>query len=154
MDVLFEYMAENTPQQESGGVDLIFHTNTESHKTDELHSDPHVNISFLNSSGEWASISGVTEIITERSVVKKYYKPTLKAWVGDLGDGVHDGSENDPRIGIIRVKMVSATYSIATKGTIGQVLDVAQGTVTGKTAHVNKLRELSEADVKSWRSTH
>lgn len=141
-------------KQESGGVDLLFHTNTESHKTTELNSDPHANISFLNSFGEWASISGVCEILTDRATVKKYYSPTLRAWLGDLGDGVHDGSENDPRIGIIRVKMVTATYSISTKGIVGQVVEVAQGTVTGKPAHVNKLRELSEADVQTWRSSH
>lgn len=29
------------------GVDLIFHTNTETGKTDELSSDPHVNIAFI-----------------------------------------------------------------------------------------------------------
>lgn len=33
-----------------GGVDLIFHTNTETGKTDELHSDPHVNMSFIKPS--------------------------------------------------------------------------------------------------------
>ena len=32
------------------GVDLIFHTNTETGKTDELHSDPHVNMSFIKPS--------------------------------------------------------------------------------------------------------
>lgn len=32
------------------GIDFLFHTNTETAKTDELHSDPHVNIGFLKSS--------------------------------------------------------------------------------------------------------
>ncbi|EGY14024.1 bli-3 [Verticillium dahliae VdLs.17] len=45
---------------EVGGIDLLFHTNTESNKTDEIKSDPHVNISFINSSGDWASVSGVS----------------------------------------------------------------------------------------------
>ncbi|CAL3965563.1 unnamed protein product, partial [Diplocarpon coronariae] len=40
---------------EAGGIDLIFHTNTESGKTNDIDSDAHINISFLNSSGEWAS---------------------------------------------------------------------------------------------------
>jgi general stress protein 26 len=31
------------------GVDLIFHTNTETHKTDELMADSHVNIAFIKS---------------------------------------------------------------------------------------------------------
>merc|ERR1711964_339883 len=38
--------------RETGGIDLIFHTNTESGKTNDIDSDSHINISFLNSSGE------------------------------------------------------------------------------------------------------
>ncbi|KAK4442974.1 blue light-inducible protein [Podospora aff. communis PSN243] len=139
---------------ESGGIDLLFHTNTESGKTDDLSTDPHVNISFLNNMGEWASISGVASVVTDRELVKKHYSPQLKAWLGDLGDGVHDGGENDPRIGIIRVKMVTSHYSISSKNILGRVAEVAQGTVTGKPAQVNKLREISEQDVQNWRSSH
>ncbi|KAK3390074.1 blue light-inducible protein [Podospora didyma] len=140
--------------KETGGIDLLFHTNTESGKTDDLNTDPHVNISFLNSSGEWASVSGKAEIVTDRALVKKYYSPTLKAWVGDLGDGVHNGGADDPRIGIIRVRMITSHYSISSKNILGRAAEVAQGTVTGKPAHVNKLREISEAEVNNWRSSH
>merc|ERR1711964_882864 len=98
--------------QETCGIDLIFHTNTESGKTNDIDSDSHINISFLNSSGEWASVSGKASIVTDRDTVKKYYSPALKAWLGDLGDGKHDGSENDPRIGVIRVEAVTATYAV------------------------------------------
>lgn len=38
--------------QEGGGVDLLLHTNIESGKTDDLQSDPKINITFLNSTGE------------------------------------------------------------------------------------------------------
>jgi len=91
--------------------------------------------------------------VTDRDLVKKHYSPQLKAWLGDLGDGIHDGGENDPRIGIIRVKMVTSHYSISSKNIIGRVAEVAQGTMTGKPAAVNKLREISESDVESWRSS-
>jgi general stress protein 26 len=143
-----------TSIQENGGIDLLFHTNTESHKTDELNNDPHINISFLNSSGEWASINGIAEIVTDRSLVQKHYSPALKAWLGDLGDGKHDGSANDPRIGIIRVKTKTATYSISSKNYLGRVADIAQGTITGKPPQVNKLREISEKEVNDWRAVH
>ncbi|KAI1382683.1 uncharacterized protein F4822DRAFT_435359 [Hypoxylon trugodes] len=140
--------------KENGGADQLFFTNTESKKTDELETDPHVNVSFLDSSGQWASISGTTSIETDRSLIKKYYKPTLKAWMGDLGDGIHDGSENDPRIGIIRVKITTATYSVSDKTFVGFAAEVAKGTVTGQTANVNKLREISESEIQSWRVSH
>lgn len=139
---------------ELGGVDLLFHTNTESGKTDDLATDSHINIGFLNNSGEWASVSGTANIVTDRALIKKYYKSHLKAWLGDLGDGKHDGGENDPRIGIIRVRMATAHYSISKKNMITQMAEVAQGTITGKPASVNRLREISEGEVQQWRSRH
>lgn len=144
----------NWSRQETGGIDLLFHTNTESGKTSDLAKDSHTNIGFLNNSGEWASISGTANVVTDRSLVKKHYSAHLKAWVGDLGDGVHDGGENDPRIGIILVKMRTAHYSISHKTIIAKMAQIAQGTVTGKPAAVNKLREISEAEVGQWRSSH
>lgn len=140
--------------KESGGIDLLFHTNTESHKTDELQDDSHVNISFLNSSGEWASVSGTATVQTDRELVKKHYSPILKTWLGDLGDGKHDGSENDPRIGVIRVKTITATYAVVAKNFVARAADIAQGAVTGKPAAVNNLREISEAEITQWRSVH
>merc|ERR1711959_216589 len=122
--------------------------------TNELQSDSHINISFLNSSGDWASISGQASVITDRSLVKQHYSSQLKAWLGDLGDGTHDGSENDPRIGIIRVKTISVTYAVASSTFVGKVAQVAQGVVTGQPAQVNKLREISESEVNQWRASH
>lgn len=140
--------------QENGGIDLIFHTNTESGKTDDIDSDPHINIAFLNSSGEWASVSGISTIVTERETVKKYYSPALKAWLGDLGDGKHTGGPEDPRIGVIRVEAKTATYAVSRKNAIGRVAELAQGVVTGSAPAVNKLRELTEQDILTWRSSH
>lgn len=99
-------------------------------------------------------MSGTANIVTDRDLVKKHYGAHLKAWLGDLGDGVHDGSENDPRIGIIRVKMKTAHYSISAKNILGKMAEIAQGAVTGKPAAVNKLREISEAEVTEWRTSH
>ncbi|EMR67307.1 putative protein bli-3 protein [Eutypa lata UCREL1] len=138
---------------EGNGVDLTFTTNTESHKTDELKAEPNTNISFYDSSGQWASFAGDTTIETDRAVIRKYYSPTLKAWLGDLGDGMHDGSENDPRIGIIRVKTQSITYAVTDKMLLGRLAEVARGTLTGEVASVNKLREIGEDEITRWRAS-
>jgi len=140
--------------QESGGIDLIFHTNTESGKTDDISSDNATNIAFLNGTGEWASISGRASVITDRATVKKYYSPTLKAWLGDLGDGTHDGGEDDPRIGVIRVEAKTATYQIARNTMIGRAVEMVQGVVTGDVPAIGKLREISENEISEWRSSH
>ncbi|TAQ91020.1 hypothetical protein B7494_g627 [Chlorociboria aeruginascens] len=119
-----------------------------------IDSDPHTNISFLNSSGEWASVSGISSIITDRAVVKKYYSPALKAWLGDLGDGKHNGGPDDPRIGIIKVETKTASYAVSRRSTVGGMTEVAKGVVTGKAPSVNKLRELSESEIGTWRTSN
>lgn len=131
---------------------MIFHTNTESGKTNDLKSDPKINIAFLNPTGEWASISGEADIITDREMVRKYYSPTLKAWLGDLEDGKHDGGPEDPRIGCIKVTAKTATYAIATGTMFGRAGEIVKGTVTGSAPKVNKLRELTEEELKQCES--
>ncbi|KAK6598300.1 protein bli-3 [Botrytis cinerea] len=118
--------------KENGGTTLLFHTNTESGKTDDLATDSHINISFLNSSGEWASVS---------------------AWLGDLGDGTHDGGPNDPRIGVIKVEAKTATYAVVRKSILARGAEIAQGVITGKAASVNKLREISESEIQTWKTS-
>lgn len=139
--------------KEGGDIDLTFTTNTESHKTDELKTDKHTNISFYDNSGQWASIAGEVSILTDREAVKKYYSPSLKAWLGDLGDGIHDGSASDPRIGILKVKTNSVTYALTDGTMVGRLAEIAKGTITGEPAGVSKLREISEEEVREWRAT-
>ncbi|KAI4640868.1 uncharacterized protein J4E79_011798 [Alternaria viburni] len=139
-------------QQEGHGFDLLFHTNTESGKTDDLKEHKSVNVGFINNSGEWASISGHASIETDRDVVRKHYSPALKAWIGDLGDGKHDGGPEDPRIGIIRVKVSTAQYAVSKRTQIGGLVELAKGIATGEAPNVNKLRHLDEAEIQQYRS--
>ncbi|KAH9837453.1 Pyridoxamine 5'-phosphate oxidase like [Teratosphaeria destructans] len=138
--------------KEGHGVDFIFHANSESGKTDDLDANPEVNLGFLNNSGEWASVSGIATVETDREKVRKYYSPALKAWVGDLGDGKHDGGPEDPRIVVIKVKSKTAQYAVSHASVVGQVIEVAKGIVTGEAAKVNKLVHLSESEVQTARS--
>ncbi|KAI9710552.1 MAG: hypothetical protein M1820_002688 [Bogoriella megaspora] len=137
--------------KEGNGIDLLFHANSESGKTDDLESDPSINLAFLQPSGEWASISGRASLITDRSVVQKYYSPALKAWLGDLGDGTHDGGPNDPRILVIKIEAKTAQYAISRRTAIGGFVEFAKGVATGEAPSVNKLRYLNEADLQEWR---
>jgi general stress protein 26 len=140
--------------QEANGVDYLFHSNSESGKTDDIkEGGSAVNLGFINSSGEWASISGQAKIETSRELVKKYYSPALKAWLGDLQDGKHDGGPEDPRIVLIRVSANTAQYAISKKTAIGGFIELAKGVATGEAPSVNKLRHLSEQELQQWRST-
>jgi len=119
---------------------LVFHANVESGKTDDLKADSDINLGFLNSYGEWASISGKAEVVTDRGQVEKFYSESLKAWIGDLGDGKHDGGPQDPRICLIKVKTITAQYAVAKKGVIGSTIEYAKGVVQGNPPSINKLR--------------
>jgi hypothetical protein len=77
----------------------------------------------------------------------------LKAWLGDLEDGKHDGGPNDPRIGVIRVNAKSATYALSRKNAISRGIELAQGVVTGSAPALHKLREVSESEIESYRAS-
>lgn len=125
-------------------------------------------MSFVNGTGEWASLSGKASIVTDRETVRKYYSPQLKAWVGDLGDGTHDGSAEDPRIAVIRIETATAQYAVSLSNSISRGVEVSvagalyskilirlqivKGAVTGDAAQVNKLRQISEEEISQWRS--
>lgn len=86
--------------------------------------------------------------------MQKYYSPGLKAWVGDLGDGKHDGGPNDPRIGIIRVEARTITYAVARGNVVSRGLEMVQGALKGEAAQVNKLREVTEEECREWRARY
>ena len=102
--------------------------------------------------GEWASVSGTASVITDREKVKEYYSPALKAWLGDLQDGKHDGGPDDPRIGVIKVSSKTISYSISRKNILTSTIELAKGIVTGEPPEVNKLRFLSESELQQARS--
>ena len=106
------------------------------------------NMSFLDPiSRAWASISGTAKIVSDADTVQKYYSPQLKAWLGDMGDGVHDGGPNDPRIGVIKLEAKLATHVAAKKGILGQAVDTVKGAIKGDVPAVNSIRELSMAEL-------
>lgn len=86
-------------------------------------------------------------------MVERYYNPILKAWLGDLGDGKHDGSASDPRLGLIRVRINTATFSQSGKNLLARAADVVHGAVTGQPAQVSKLCEITDGEINNWRAT-
>jgi len=80
--------------------------------------------------------------------VHKYYSPALKAWIGDLGDGKHDGGPDDPRVCVIKVKALTAQYAVSKRTAVGGFVEFAKGVATGSTPDVNKLRYLDEKELE------
>lgn len=106
------------------------------------------NMSFLDPvSGSWASLSGTASIIADPKTVEEYYTPALKAWLGDMGDGVHDGGPKDPRIGVIKLEAKLATYVLPRKGILGRAYDTIKGAASGDVPAINSIRELSQGEL-------
>ena len=96
-------------------------------------------------------MAGVAEVSTDRSLVHKHYSPGLKAWLGDLGDGKHDGGPDDPRIGVIRVKSEAVTYGITGKNIFSRAYEVAKGVATGETPGFMRVRDLTAQQLEEVR---
>ena len=66
---------------------------------------------------------------------------------------MHDGGPEDPRLGIIKVHTKTATYAIQKSTAVQRGIEVAKGAITGSVANTNKLRELSEEEIVTYRSS-
>lgn len=135
------------------GIDLFFFFNTASAKHDYLKENNSVNFASLDpSSGEWYSIAGKAETTNDPALVGKYYNPSLKAWVGDLGDGIHDGNPQDPRLGLIRLKAETVEFHVSNKSSVTKAVNIVKGAVTGDVAHVGTLYQFTLEEVNLIRS--
>ena len=137
------------------GPDFLFLANVNSQKFADIASSPTVQITFQNSSSQdWVSITGTaTQAEHDESRVKDLYTPMMKAWFGDLGDGVHNGTYTDPRMGVIEVKAKYVAYWKATVGKLGFMKEVGLGALKGEVANTGLLRELGESDLQKMRET-
>ena len=134
-------------QERETGMDLWFMTNVETHKLEDLMSDPHVNLAYYKDrSREWVSVSGLATVTTDRELVRELYKPDWKAWLGDEG-GDRDGSANDPRIALILVEAESVTYMKVTKPKPVVLFEVARAMVTGSTPKVGNIRTVTDREL-------
>ncbi|KAI0318872.1 hypothetical protein OF83DRAFT_1056051 [Amylostereum chailletii] len=141
-------MTPSTPFTDTQ-VNLVFIANNASYKFDELANDPHVNVSFFDrASTNWASFAGTAKVITDKNIIKQHWNSTVSAFFGDLGDGVHKGNADDPRVSAIEVVPDQVHYWIATSGKIGRTTQIALGAVTGKASAPGELRTINKAEIQ------
>lgn len=135
------------------GPDFLFIANIHSTKFKDLENSSQVQITFQNSSNQdWVSITGeATTASNEDPRIKDLYSSTISAWFGNLGDGVHNGTAEDPRMALIEVRAKYITYWKAKVGTLGFLKEVGVATVTGKVADTGVLRQLLEEDIEAAR---
>lgn len=134
-------------QRRVDGADLWFMTNGDSHKLEELATDPHVNCAFYNmSTREWVSVSGTAVISRNKQLIHDLYQPDWKAWLGDEG-GAKNGGPDDPRITLVLIEAHSVTYSKKDRPAPLQLFAVAKGMITGDKPKMADLRELGTSEL-------
>ncbi|KAF6232605.1 hypothetical protein HO173_009273 [Letharia columbiana] len=135
------------------GPDFLFLANTHSNKFSDLAGDPTAQLTFQNSSSQdWVSVTGtVVTTANDDPRIKELYSKGTAAWFGDLGDGVHNGTAEDPRMAIIELRAKYISYWKATVGTLGFVKEVAQASLTGQVANTGMQRRLPEEDIEAMR---
>jgi general stress protein 26 len=134
-------------QRRTSGTDLWFMTNVESHKLEELATDPHVNLAFYNTrSREWVSVSGMAVLSQDPRLIQELYQPDWRAWLGDQG-GARDGGPNDPRIALVLVEAHTVVYSKKDRPAPLVLFQLAKSVITGEPPKVADMRTVSESEI-------
>ncbi|KAL9004743.1 MAG: hypothetical protein Q9188_002450 [Gyalolechia gomerana] len=137
------------------GPDFLFLANNHSKKFEDLKQNKTAQITFQDSSNQnWVSISG--EAVTTANDdprIKQIYSKGVNAWFGDLGDGVHTGMPDDPRMTLIEVKANYISYWKSTSSSVGFIKEVAQASFTGDVANTGVNRQLLDKDIQQARDS-
>lgn len=136
------------------GPDFLFLANINSRKFQDLEKNKTMHINFHDDSTQtWASVTGIA-VTTSNSDprIKDLYGPMVGAWFGDLKDGVHNGTADDPRMALIEFKSRYVAYwKSTTKTSLGFLAEVGTAAFKGEVAQTGLSRELSEADLENAR---
>lgn len=137
------------------GPDFYYLANMHSRKFSDLENSKNVQITFHDSSSQnWVSITGTaTKVSNTSQLVHELYQPMISAWFGDAGDGVHNGTADDPRMAVIEVKPEYIAYWKSTTTALGFVKEVALGALTGSVAQTGLQRQFTKADIEHMRTT-
>lgn len=128
---------------------LKFIYNLESGKTEDVEDNGDANVSFYDtSSTSWVSIAGKAKIVKDKSVIKELWHPATSAWFGDLKDGKHDGTADDPRVAALSIEPIEVRAWVATRTKIGLLAEVVSSAITGDTAAPGKLITLKDSELK------
>ena len=136
------------------GPDFLFLANAHSNKFTDLENNKTVQVTFQNSSNQdWVSITGVATTASNSDPrIKELWSKGTSAWFGDLGDGVHNGSADDPRMALIEVQPRYISYWKTTVGMLGFMKEVGQASLMGQVANTGLLRQFVQEDISKMRS--
>ncbi|KAF7196736.1 Protein bli-3 [Pseudocercospora fuligena] len=135
------------------GPDFLFLANANSQKFKDLEAAPQAQVIFQDSkTQDWIAVSGeATTTSNSDPRIKEIWSKGVSAWFGDVGDGVHDGGPEDPRMKLIEVKSKYITYWKHETGALGFMKEVGVASLTGRVAKTGSLREMHENEIQQAR---
>merc|ERR1712130_219698 len=130
-----------TQNSEFDGKSLFFFTTLNAPKCQEIKTDDHVNVCFSEpSKNTYVSLLGRGEILTDKSLMKKLWTPTLKAWFPKELD--------DPNIALLKINVVGAEYWDSSKTSMVKLFGMAKSYLSGE-PYTPSLDENKKIDMSS-----
>lgn len=113
-------------QPPDGDGHLWFVTWADSQKCTDLEANPRCGVAFHDSarSATWISLSGTGEVIRDRELAEKMWRPSWSLWFPQ--------GPSDPDVALIRFTPEHAEYVHPTTGRLKVLFTVAKSLVTGK----------------------
>ncbi|KAK5114739.1 hypothetical protein LTR62_002313 [Meristemomyces frigidus] len=138
------------------GPDFLFLANSNSKKFSDLEKNTECQVIFHSSTTQdWICVTGTAATTSNDDPrIKEVWSKNASVWFGDLGDGVHTGGPEDPRMKLLEVKAKYISYWKHEVGALGFMAETVMAQVTGNVAQTGTLREMHEDEIKTARSKH
>lgn len=111
--------------------DLWFFTEDPSHKTDEIRSNPQVNVALESGKG-WVSIAGEAEVVKDAAKIDELWDTGAQAWF--------EQGRSDPKVALLKVTAHTAEYWASDDPKPLVLLKYAKAAVTGGRPTVGEAR--------------
>jgi general stress protein 26 len=115
---------------ETAGQVVWFLTRADTNKLTEISADARVNLAFVGSSGEYASVSGRATVSDDRHMVERLWNPTYRAWFPE--------GREDPDIVLLRISVERADYWETSSSRVQRLFGVVKAMVTGEPYEIEK----------------
>lgn len=102
---------------------LWFLTSISSPKIDELDESGAAGLSYSDAQSNFVSLSGVTQIVRDRAVIRELWTPLAKTWFPQGAD--------DPDLAALKVQIQQAEYWDGPDGTLTQLYELAKARLGG-----------------------
>jgi general stress protein 26 len=109
--------------------DLWFFTEDPSHKTDEVRTNPEVNVALESGSG-WVSVAGTAEVVTDAAKIDELWDTSAQAWFQE--------GRNDPKVALLKVTAHTAEYWATDEPKPLLLFKYAKAAVTGGQPNVGE----------------